>query len=728
MPDEFARMTSLEVIQLGNNELVGSIPRTISLLCKLRTLDLSSNNFTGDTASLAEISVGCAGNSLEVLNLRNNNLTGNLSDWLVNFKRLDTLDLGHNSLNGPIPVSIGKLSALKYLMLTANGFNGTLPESIGQLSELILLDLSFNSLDGVVSEFHFANLSKLEQLSLASTSLAFRMNSSWIPPFQLKLIGLRLCKLGPKFPSWLRTQKDYGVLDLSNTEIEDVAPNWIWNLSEKILMLDLSHNLISGKLPATLGFASISILDLSNNKFEGTLPTLSSSMEYLDLSNNMFTGNILRFVSYRLPILSHLFLSNNLLSGPIPLSICQDVELYAIDLSNNQLSGELPTCLADMLTLTALNLANNNLSGEIPSTLGSIKELRTLHLGGNHFKGELPTALQNCTILVTLDLGGNEISGSIPAWIGELLPFLRILRLRSNFFNGTIPSQLSRLSSLQILDLANNSLSGTIPSSFSNITAMAQTHKPNERMLEDMQGAVQSSVDNYGPTGYIESVLVVMKGAEREYSQNLQYVASIDLSNNQLTGQFPKELGDLNGLQNINLSSNQLTGKIPDEIGKLKLLESLDLSMNGFAGSIPTAMSVLTLLSHLNLSYNNLSGRIPSGYQLQTLDYTSYLGNPGLCGAPLNECASNKTVFSIIPACADGDDDCESEKLGWYLGIVLGFVTGFWVIWGVLLFTENLSEAYFEFIDELLDKLPFARKMDRYDEDDEEDETNSLFN
>ncbi|XP_039138706.1 receptor-like protein EIX2 [Dioscorea cayenensis subsp. rotundata] len=650
-------------------------------------------------------------------------MTGKLSDWLVNFKRLDTLDLGHNSLNGLIPASIGKLSALKYLMLTANGFNGTLPESIGQLSGLILLDLSFNSLNGVVSDVHFANLSKLEQLSLASTSLAVRMSSSWTPPFQLTIISLRLCRLGPEFPSWLRTQKDYTVMDLSSSEIEDVAPNWIWNLSEKILLLDLSHNLISGNLPATLEFASVSILDLSNNKFEGPLPTFSSSMEYLDLSNNMLTGSILPFFRFPLPILSHLFLSNNLLSGTIPSSICQDDELYVIDLSNNQLSGELPTCWANLQILTALTLANNNFSGEIPSSIGSLKALGTLHLGGNHFKGELPTALQNCTTLVTLDLGGNEISGSIPAWLGELLPLLRILRLRSNFFNGNIPSQLSRLGSLQILDLADNNLSGTIPPSFGNITAMAQTHKPNERMLDDMQGNVRSSLYNYGPSGYTESLLVVMKGKERQYSQNLQYVASIDLSDNQLTGHFPQELGDLVGLQNLNLSSNHLTGKIPDEIGKLKLLESLDLSMNGFSGSIPTAMSVLTLLSYLNLSYNNFSGRIPSGYQLQTLDYTSYLGNPGLCGAPLNSCRNNETIFIIIPACADGDDECESVKLGLYLGIAIGFVTGFWAIWGVLLLTDTLSEAYFEFIDKLIDKFHCARKMRRYDEKDDEEET-----
>ncbi|KAJ0970241.1 hypothetical protein J5N97_023118 [Dioscorea zingiberensis] len=727
IPDGFAKMSSLEVIQLGKNELVGSIPPTIGMLCNLRTLDLSSNNISGDTASLVEISAGCAGRSLEVLNLRNNNLTGNLSDWLSKFERLDTLDLGHNSVYGSIPATIGKLSSLRYLMLNHNGLNGTLPESMGQLSELILLDLSFNSLDGVVSDAHFANLSKLEQLSLASTSLSISMSSSWLPPFQLKLIGLRLCKVGPKFPTWLQTQKDYGVLDLSNTKIEDVTPDWLWNLSSKILMLDLSYNLISGKLPATLEFVSISILDLNNNKFEGLLPALPSSMEYLDFSNNMFSGDILPFFGYQLPIFSHLFLSNNLLNGAIPASICQDLEFYVIDLSSNQFSGELPTCWADLPYLNALNLANNNLSGKIPATIGSLNELRTLHLGSNHFKGELPIALQNCTTLVTLDLGENEFSGLIPAWIGELLPFLRILRLRSNFFHGIIPPQLSLLTSLQILDLADNSLSGTIPPGLGNITAMAQMHKPNERMLEDMQSAVKSSVSNYGPSGYVESLLVVMKGREQEYSKNLQYVASIDLSNNQLTGNFPRELGDLYGLQNLNLSGNKFTGKIPDEVGKLKLLESLDLSMNSFIGSIPMSMSLLTSLSHLNLSYNNFSGRIPSGYQLQTLDDPSiYLGNPGLCGVPLDECGSNETIFSIILACSDGDDECESEKLGLYIGISLGFVTGFWAIWGVLLFTESPSEAYFRFIDKLIDKIPFARKIDIYDEEEDEDETNAF--
>jgi hypothetical protein len=41
---------------------------------------------------------------------------------------------------------------------------------------------------------------------------------------------------------------------------------------------------------------------------------------------------------------------------------------------------------------------------------------------------------------------------------------------------------------------------------------------------------------------------------------------TLDLSNNQLTGSIPPEIGNLTNLTFLNLGSNQLTGIIPDEI------------------------------------------------------------------------------------------------------------------------------------------------------------------
>ena len=51
----------------------------------------------------------------------------------------------------------------------------------------------------------------------------------------------------------------------------------------------------------------------------------------------------------------------------------------------------------------------------------------------------------------------------------------------------------------------------------------------------------------------------------------------IDLSENQLTGEIPPELGSYETLISLNLSKNQLTGEIPSELGNLDSLDSLPL-------------------------------------------------------------------------------------------------------------------------------------------------------
>ena len=109
----------------------------------------------------------------------------------------------------------------------------------------------------------------------------------------------------------------------------------------------------------------------------------------------------------------------------------------------------------------------------------------------------------------------------------------------------------------------------------------------------------------------------------------------------------------------------------------MQLLESLELSNDQFSGEIPWCLSNLTSLSFLNMSYNNLSGKIPSGNELDTLnidDPTSmYIGNPGLCGHPLqNQCPGDQPI--------EGGPIIQ-HKNGWVemdfcLGFIVGFVLG----------------------------------------------------
>ncbi|KAH7669500.1 Non-specific serine/threonine protein kinase protein, partial [Dioscorea alata] len=673
LPEAIGHMKSLEVIQLGFNDFVGQLPTSIRDLCNLHTLDFSFNNLSEETSTLSRIFSGCAGDTIETLNLRNTNLKGELSGWLGMLKAITTLDLSKNSLYGSVPTSIGNLSNLK------------------------VLGIDYNSLGGVISEQHLANLSSLDSLSMSYNPLIVNISKDWVPPFHLQEIAFVSCQLGPEFPAWLRTQKDYSMLDLSNTGITGSLPDWFWDLSHSIALLDLSNNQITGTVPNSLKLTSSSLINLSSNKFEGPLPSLPPQVAYVDLSDNSFSGDLLPILGETLTTLGHLYLSNNLLNGTLPESICNLQMAQVIDISNNFISGELPGCWQNLFFLVALTLANNKISGEIPASLGSLKLIEVLHLGNNNLSGEIPLPLRNCKILVTLDLGGNNLSGNIPAWIGERMPLLRILRLRSNMLQGDIPEELFNLASLQILDLADNNLSGVIPQSFCNLSAMQLANEARQSILDGFQGQAITSVGNYSILGYTDSLSVVTKGMELQYSKTLEFVTSIDLSNNRLSGEIPQQIGNLHGIQNLNLSGNHLIGGIPDSIGELVSLESFDLSRNELSGKIPTSISFLTSLSHLNLSYNNLWGRIPTGNQLQTLDDPSiYIGNRDLCGPPSTvKCGDNETLaFS-----GEGDDSDENETLWLLFGGAVGYALGLWAVFICLLIKEAWRNSYFDLVD-----------------------------
>jgi EIX receptor 1/2 len=332
---------------------------------------------------------------------------------------------------------------------------------MGKLSKLQFLDVSSNLLEGDVTEAHLSNLSNLNQLDFSSNSLSLKFSPAWVPPFHLDIIKLGSCNLGPAFPQWLQTQKNFSSLDISDARISDTIPNWFWDLSSRIQLLNLSHNHITGTIPLqwfSASFIDYHVIDLSYNRLSGPLPQFHSNSSVLNLSNNLFQGSI--------------------------TSICETtIILSYLDLSDNLLFGELPNCLGKMLYLTMLNLANNNLSGRIPNSIcDSTRQiyyegqgLETLHLQNNSFIGELPKSLKNCSSLKLLDLGENRLSGRIPTWIGTSLPHLVVLRLSSNLFIGRIPLQLCHLTSLQILDLSHNDIRGTIPNCLNNFTVMAQT-------------------------------------------------------------------------------------------------------------------------------------------------------------------------------------------------------------------------------------------------------------
>ncbi|CAL9116812.1 unnamed protein product [Musa acuminata var. zebrina] len=654
IPETIGDLQSLQFLYLGRNAIIGQIPKTIGRLQQLQVLDMSYNNLYDNIGG-------------ELSNLFNglSNLFNGLSTFqLVGSYRIPmtmgglcnliNLSLSNNNIGGELSNLFDGLStcshgaSLSSLILEGNNLSGTIPISMSQLSQLYKLDLSSNSLVGTIAEAHFSSLTSLSIFRIASNSLNVILPDDWLPPFNASIIDMSFCHLGGKFPDWIQTQQQLQILYLFGVGVSGSLPVWFSYFSKGLKYLNLSSNYLTGPLP----YAPRFILDLSNNSFV----------------------------------------------GPIPPGFAEATNLSLLILSHNHFNGSLPPFFCNMHLLRMLDLSNNHLIGEVPDCPNSFPTLlRSLHLNNNNLYGIIPSFLKHCKQLITLDFGENKLSGKIPTWIGRNLSSLKVLSLRSNLLYGTIPVNIAFLSSLQVLDLSSNNLFGSLPSSLGNFSAMVE--KQN------------NSWSKFRPFIYYhESISITTKGSNLNYTRIVWLVTCIDLSNNHLSGEIPKELTKLLGLRFLNLSNNHLTGRIPEKMGDMKLLESLDLSVNNLTGEIPSSFCVMNFLARLNLSYNDLSGKIPTSSQLSTFDSWTYVGNKDLCGTPLPDCP----VYQTPPdAGVRHEDDEKLDKLLEYTSIVVGFVVGFWLFIGTLIMKQTIRFAFFRRIDKTSDWIhaQFAVKL-----------------
>ncbi|KAK7279869.1 hypothetical protein RJT34_24928 [Clitoria ternatea] len=653
---EYANFTSLQVLNLANNNFIFELPSWLfNLSCDITHVDLSQNSIHSQLPkTLPNL------RRIKSLILSNNYLKGPIPDWLGGLEHLQKLDLSQNYFSGPIPSSLGNISSLAVLFLNSNELSGNLPESLGGLINLRILCVDDNSLTGIVSERNLHSLSNLKYLYLGSPSLTFDFGANWVPPFQL--VSIQLSYVHDKLPSWIFTQSSLKFLTITDSIASFEPLERFWNFATQVDYLYLVNNTIDGDMSNV--FLNSSSVWLVSNNLKGGLPQISPSVVVLCLYNNSLSGPIS-------PLLCH--------------NMTEKSNLMYLDLGYNHLSGELTNCWNDWNLLVHVDLGYNNLAGKIPHSMGSLSNLYALYLESNMLFGEVPLTLRNCRKLAILDLGHNNLSGAIPSWMGQSV---KGIKLRSNEFSGNIPTQLCQLHSLRVMDFASNKLSGPIPNCLHNITAM----------LSNQASSLKIGITIYIgglPFAFSLSITLLIKGNELE---NFSLMNVIDLSSNNLSGRVPSEVYMLTALQSLNLSRNHLMGTIPEEIGNLKQLESIDLSNNHFSGEIPQSMSALHYVGVLNLSFNNFVGKIPSGTQLGSTNL-SYIGNPGLCGAPLSKICPQDENTNFMGG--DDDDDNSQVHSFFFMGLGIGFAVGFLGVLGVIFFNKAFRHAYFRLLNRL---------------------------
>lgn len=392
-------LRNLTVIELFGNNISGILPEELGKLEKIEQLMLSSNKFSGFLPNLTSCK------KLQVLDLRNNSLIGTINLDFKNFPDLVSLDLATNHLTGNIPATISNCKLIRILSLAKNHLYGEIPDSFRSLPALAFVSISNNSLINATSALTV--LQECRNLTTLILSLNFREGHipTDITGFRrLKILALGKCGLSGQVPKWLQNCKDLQVLDLSWNKFTGSIPPWL-GYFKFMFYLDMSKNFLSGDIPLQLTQLQ-SLTSIQNlTATDRTSLDLPLYVKHNKNASGLQYNQVANFPPA-------LYLSNNRLEGRIWPGFGQMKLLHILDLSRNNLMGTIPDTLSNMANLENLDLSGNNLSGRIPASLRKLTFLAKFNVANNHLEGPIPTGGQFFSFPISGFEGNSGLCGS----------------------------------------------------------------------------------------------------------------------------------------------------------------------------------------------------------------------------------------------------------------------------------------------------------------------------
>ena len=574
-------------MDLGDNQLTGTIPSELGNLANLERLHLASNQLTGCIpAALRDVGDDNPDNDPDHdlselgLPLFCDLLLSGLS---VSPRSLDpAFDPNHpnyEAFDGPALVTVTASTehdaTIRIVIRDERGGEGVVPDADDSLagyqvdldSGVVAIFVLVVSQDGVASTY--TTWVRAVSPCVAGGSVPDVANSGLVSDCET-LLGLRDTLAGTAVLNW---SADRPITVWDGVTVEGTP--------ERVTRLRLINRGLTGTVPPELGsLANLEGLFLNNNQLTGQIPPeLGSlaSLEWLYLSNNQLTGVLPQNLTMLTALFSFIFYNNPGLCASVDAAFQSWIGSIDTVVGSSCAPSDSPE---DRAALVALYRGTDGANWTNNAKWLSNRPIRDWH-------GVISDADGRVTHLV---LYRNQLTGTIPVELSSLSN-LEELYLNINQLSGKIPAELGDLANLERLHLFSNELSGSIPPELGSLS-------------------------------------------------NLEVLY---LSNNQLSGKIPAELGDLANLERLYLFSNELSGSIPPELGSLSNLEVLHLNNNQLTGWIPAGLGNLSNLNLLWLADNQLTGCVPYGLRDVARNDFEGLGLP-ICDPPADDCTNGIAV------------------------------------------------------------------------------------
>ncbi|VYS56971.1 unnamed protein product [Arabidopsis thaliana] len=279
IPSFICELRSLETLDISDNNFSGSIPRCMgNLKSNLSYLNLRQNNLSGDIPQhIFE--------NLRSLDVGHNQLVGKLPRSLRFFSTLQVLNVESNRINDTFPFWLSSLQKLQVLVLRSNAFHGPIHQA--SFRKLRIIDISHNHFNGTLPSDYFVKWSAMS--SLGTDEDRSNVNYMGSGYYQDSMV---LMNKGVE-SELARILTIYTAVDFSGNKFEGEIPKSIGLLKE-LHVLNLSNNAFTGHIPSSIGnLIALESLDVSQNKLYGEIPQEIgnlSLLSYMNFSHNQLAG------------------------------------------------------------------------------------------------------------------------------------------------------------------------------------------------------------------------------------------------------------------------------------------------------------------------------------------------------------------------------------------------------------------------------------------------------